>query len=384
MEFGNKEIGSIEGVRCLKVLICASYGGSLINFRGDLIKEMIQRGHEVICTSIEPAAVLEEEIKSLGAKYYPIPGTRTGLSFIKNLREVLAYLVAFYKLKPDICFLYMSKPIVYGGMAAILNRIKHINVFVTGLEVAFYSKGMKNRIVRFILKTFYKWIHRKCENVFFMNRDDYNRMKQFHLIEENKAVFVNGSGVNIDIFSKEPMQEIDKVCMTARLVYSKGIMEYAEAAEIIKSKYKDVEFLLVGGLDDNPEAIKEEELQKIIEKGHIRYHGFAKDVRPYLKECTIFVLPSYHEGNGRSIVEAEALGRPIITTNAPGCRDTVIPGFNGFLIPVRNSEALAKKIELLLLNKELKFKMAENSYKLCREKFDVVKVNQIILEKMNL
>ncbi len=368
----------------MKVLICASYGGSLINFRGDLIKEMIQRGHEVICTSIEPAAVMEKEIGALGAKYYPIPGTRTGLNVVQNLREVLAYLVAFHKLKPDLCFLYMSKPIVYGGLAAILNRVKHINVFVTGLEVAFYSKGKKNTMVRFLLKTFYRWIHKKCENVFFMNRDDYNTMKQLHLIDEAKAVFVNGSGVNTEFFTKEPMQDMDKVCMTARLVYSKGIVEYAKAAEIIRSKYKDVEFLLVGGMDDNPEALNEEELHKIIEKGHISYQGFAKDVRPYLKACTIFVLPSYHEGNGRSIVEAEALGRPIITTNAPGCRDTVIPGYNGFLIPIKNSEALARKIEQLLLNKPLKLKMAENSYKLCRERFDVIKVNQIILEKMKL
>lgn len=368
----------------MRVLICASYGGSLTNFRGDLIKEMAAKGHEVICTSIEPASVMEEEIKLLGAKYYSIPGTRTGLNFIQNIRELSAYLMAFYKLKPDICFLYMSKPIAYGGIAAVINRIKHINVFVTGLEVAFYSKGLKNALVRLILKVFYRVIHKKCENIFFMNLDDFNKMKKFRLVKEDKAVFVNGSGVNTEIFKKEDMLDKDIVCMTARLVISKGVMEYINAAKIIKSKYKDVEFLLVGGLDENPEAIKEEELKEIIDEGYIKYCGFARDVRPYLKECTIFVLPSYHEGNGRSIVEAEALGRPIITTNAPGCRDTVIPGYNGFLIPVRNSEALAEKIELLLLNKKLKMVMAENSYKLCRERFDVKIINKIILEKMKL
>jgi glycosyltransferase involved in cell wall biosynthesis len=345
---------------------------------------MTAKGHEVLCTSVEPASVMEEEIQSLGAKYYSIPGTRTGLNFMQNLRELFAYLVAFHKIKPDICFLYMSKPIVYGGIAAILNRIKHINVFVTGLEVAFYSEGIINTLVRFILKIFYRRIHKKSENVFFMNRDDFNIMKKFHLIQEDKAVFVNGSGVNTEIFMKEEMEEKDKVCMTARLVYSKGIMEYAKAANIIRNKYKDVEFLLVGGIDDNPEAIKEADLQEILNEGNIKYCGFAKDVRPYLKECTIFVLPSYHEGNGKSIVEAEALGRPIITTDAPGCRDTVIPGYNGFLIPIRNSEALAEKIELLLLNKELKYNMAENSYKLCKERFDVRKINKVILEKMKL
>lgn len=368
----------------MKVLICASYGVSLTNFRGDLIKDMVAKGHEVICTSVEPADLIEKDINALGAKYYSIPGTRTGLNFIQNMRELLAYLVAFYKIKPDVCFLYMSKPIVYGGISAILNKVGHIYVFVTGLEVAFYSTGLKNNLVRLVLKTFYKWIHKKSDHVFFMNRDDYKTMKQFHLISEEKAVFVNGSGVNTKKFKKEAMQSEDKVCMTARLVISKGIREYIKAAEIVRNKYSNVEFLLVGGLDSNPEAIKEEELNEIITQGNIRYYGFAEDVRPYLKQCTIFVLPSYHEGNGRSIVEAEAIGRPIITTNAPGCKDTVIPGYNGFLVPIKDSEAIAQKIELLLQNKELKMAMAENSYQLCKERFDVNKINEVILEKMKL
>lgn len=368
----------------MRVLICASYGVSLINFRGDLIKEILAGGHEVICTSIEPASKIEAEINALGAKYYSISGTRTGLNFIQNLKELLAYMVAFYKLKPDVCFLYMSKPIVYGGISAILNKVGHINVFVTGLEVVFYSTGLKNAIVRLILKTFYRWIHKKCDNVFFMNHDDYNTMKKFHLISEEKAVFVNGSGVNTDKFKKTALQSEDKVCMTARLVTSKGVREYVRAAEIVRNKFRNVEFLLVGGLDNNPEAIKDEELKEIIAQGNIKYCGYAKDVRPYLMECTIFVLPSYHEGNGRSIVEAEAIGRPVITTNAPGCKETVIPGYNGFLIPIKNSEAIAEKIELLLQNPRLKITMAENSYKLCKERFDVNKINQIILEKMKL
>lgn len=368
----------------MRVLICASYGVSLINFRGDLIKEMTAKGHEVICTSVEPPSLIEEEIQSLGAKYYSIPGTRTGLNFIQNFKELFTYLIAFYRLKPDICFLYMSKPIVYGGMAAILNRIPHINVFVTGLEVAFYSRGFKNVLVRFILKTFYRWIHKKCDNVFFMNRDDYKKMNQLHLIKEEKAVFVNGSGVNTEVFQKEEMPKEDKIGMTARLITSKGIIEYEKAAELIRSKYKNIEFFLVGALDDNPEGISREELLKIIHRGHIKYYGFAKDVRPYLKECSIFVLPSYHEGNGRSIVEAEALGRPVITTNAPGCKDTVISGYNGFIVPIKDSRALAEKIELLLLNPKLKLRMGENSYKLCKERFDVKKINKVLLEKMNL
>ncbi|MFV0342986.1 MAG: glycosyltransferase family 4 protein, partial [Anaerocolumna sp.] len=331
-----------------------------------------------------PAYEMEEEIRSLGARYYPIPGTRTGLNMMENIKELLCYIWSFYKLKPDLCFLYMTKPIMYGGLAAIINRVKHVHVFVTGLEVVFYSKGVKNTLIRSILRVFYKAIHKKCEKVFFMNQDDYNKMKSYHLVEEEKVVFVNGSGVNTEVFAKETMSEKDTVCMTARLVYSKGIREYVNAAKIIRKKHKDVEFLLVGGKDENPEAISESKLKEIIENGSVKYCGYAKDVRPFLKECTIFVLPSYHEGNGRSIVEAEAIGRPIITTNTPGCRDTVISGYNGFLVPARNSKALAQKIEVLLNHKELKNRMAENSYRLCLERFEVKKINKIILDNMKL
>lgn len=368
----------------MRIVISASNGKSLINFRGCLIKEMVRRGHEVICTSIEPRKVMKDEINKLGAKYYCIPGTRTDINLFSNMKMILNFIRAYRVLKPDMCFLYMSKPVVFGGLAAILCRIRHIVVFVTGLEVVFYSNGIKNIILRIILMTFFKIVHSKCDSVFFMSHDDYKWMLRWKLVKLKQAVFVNGSGVNMEHFSRKSMPETDTVCMTARLLWSKGIREYAQAAEIVRMKYPQVNFLLVGGLDENPEALTAQELEMIMNKGHVHYYGYTEDVRPYLEECSIFVLPSYHEGNGRSIVEAEAVGRPIITTTAPGCCETVIDGYNGFLIPPKDGKALADKIIILLENKEMKMSMAEYSYQLCCEKYDVRSINRVFIENMKL
>jgi glycosyltransferase involved in cell wall biosynthesis len=368
----------------MRIVVSASYGHSLINFRGELIKAMVKQGHEVICTSIEPAEIMAKQIEQLGAKYYQIPGSRTGIGLLENIRTFFRYLIVYYLLKPDLCFLYMSKPIVFGGLCGILTRVKRIVVFVTGLEVAFYSPGIKNQLVRLFLKPMYRLVHRKSEAVFFMNQDDYKLMLKFHMVRPEQSYFVNGSGVNMDYFTKTQLPEEKVVCMTARLVWSKGIREYLEAAGQIKLRYPEVRFLLVGGLDENPEALKKEELEEVVRLGIIEYCGYAEDVRPYLKQCSIFVLPSYHEGNGRSIVEAMATGRPVITTSAPGCKETVINGYNGFLIPVRDSKTLTDKLSVLIEHPNLRIKMAEYSYQLCKEKYDVNQVNEIFLKTLRL
>jgi glycosyltransferase involved in cell wall biosynthesis len=368
----------------MRIVISASNGKSLVNFRGSLIREMIHRGHEVICTSIEPLDDMKDEINKLGAKYHCIPGTRTDINIFSNIKMIVNFIRAYRVLKPDLCFLYMSKPVVFGGLAAIICRIRHIVVFVTGLEVVFYSNGIKNIILRIILIIFFKIVHRKCDSVFFMSHDDYTKMLRWKVVKKDQAILVNGSGVNMEHFTRKDMPEADTVCMTARLLWSKGIREYAQAAEIVRIKYPWVNFLLVGGLDENPEALSEQELEAIIKKGYVHYYGYTEDVRPYLEECSIFVLPSYHEGNGRSIVEAEAVGRPVITTTAPGCCETVIDGYNGFLIPPKDGKALADKIILLLENKKMKMNMAEYSYQLCCEKYDVRLINQVFIENMKL
>lgn len=365
-----------------RICIVATSGISLINFRGELIKSWINRGYDVVCVSIEPVEELGDMIRSIGATYYQVAGDRTSIGIISGIRMIKAYRRAFQEIKPDYCFLYMSKPVAFGGVAAIQAGIKHINVLVNGMENAYYRKSIKDFIVRCVMSTMYWFVGRKADNVFFQNHDDMNYFIEHRLLTSSSASIVNGSGVDMTYFPREELPEKPVVLMVARLLWSKGIKEYLEAAAIVKERLPDVKFLLVGGLDSNDEAISKEELEKYIKKGEIEYCGKASDVRPFLKQCSIFVLPSYHEGLPRCVLEAMAVGRAIVTTNAPGCRETVESGKNGFLIPQKNSKELAEKIMYIIEHPELLKEMANESYNICIEKFEVSKVNAAINQKM--
>lgn len=368
----------------MNVLIVATAGESLYKFRGNLIREWVKRGCDVVCISIEPPNEMEPIIKDMGANYVQVAGNRTGTSIIDGIKMINRYKRAFKLIKPDICFLYMSKPVAFGGIAAIQCGIRRIVVFQTGLEIAFYSGGIKNFFIRNVLKMLYKYVQSHCETVFFMNHEDEKKMLNWGLVNEKQICYVDGSGVNLEYFTRKPLPEGPVVLMVARLVWSKGIREYVEAAKIVKSKNENVKFMLVGGLDENSEALSQLELNELIKTGVIDYKGYQKDVRPYLEDCSIFVLPSYHEGKGTAILEAQAVGRPIITTDAPGCSETVIEGYNGFHVPVRDANALADKILLLAENSELRHRMAQNAYEHAIKTFDQKIICDIMCNRMEI
>ena len=368
----------------MRVVVSASSGLSLINFRGNLIKDIVRQGHQVFCLSCENDKDIRRKVEELGASYRCVFMTRTGTNPIADLKTLIAYVRVLREIQPDMYFAYMSKPVAYGGLAAKWCGIPKINILVSGLEIAFYSNGIKNLPVRSILKFFFKKVHKASENIFFQNSDDYQRFLDIGIVKESQSTIVNGSGVDMYYFSKKKLPQEPVVLMIARLVWSKGIREFLDAVSRIKEKSPQTEVLLVGGLDHNPEALTEQELQQCIKKNNIEYCGHVDDVRPYLERCSIFVLPSYHEGTPRSVLEAMATGRPIITTNAPGCRETVIDGYNGYLVPVKDTDILYQRLITLIENKELRKKMAANSYTLCWEKYDVNLVNQVMIQKMDL
>jgi glycosyltransferase involved in cell wall biosynthesis len=276
----------------------------------------------------------------------------------------------------------MSKPIAFGGIAAIRCKLPHIHILVNGLENAYYRHGLKDALVRFVMSAFYKHVSRQADNVFFQNPDDRNYFLEHRLLPRDNSSLVNGSGVDMQHFAKAELPKDPIILMVARLLWSKGIREFLEAVRIVKLQHPELKVLLVGGLDDNDEALSQAELQSFIKEFDIEYCGYAEDVRPYLRRCSIFVLPSYHEGLPRSVLEAMAVGRPIISTDVPGCRETVIEGENGFLVPAKDAAALAEKMLLLVENPELRQKMAESSFQICLERFEVGKVNQSMLKKI--
>lgn len=215
-------------------------------------------------------------------------------------------------------------------------------------------------------------------------RDDKSEFINNGLLGKEKAVIINGSGVNLEKFKPVKLPQENTFLFIGRLIKDKGIMEYLEACKIVKTKYYDVRCLLVGPYDSNPSALKPEELKPYIDGEIIEYFGEKKDVRPFIAQCSTYVLPSYHEGTPKTVLEAMAMGRPIITTDAPGCRETVIDGLNGFLVPVKDSEKLARKMIWMIEHKEEVEKMGQESRKICEEKFDVNKVNEVILKTMGL
>lgn len=364
--------------------IIATNGQSLTNFRGPFIREVVNRGYRVVCVSIEAPEEMAPQIQALGAEYVQIAGDRTGIGLFSGLKMIAAYRRFFQQLKPDYLFLYMSKPIAFGGLAAIWAKVPHINILVNGLENAYYRTGMKDVLVRTVMSFFYKRVASHADNVFFQNHDDQSYFMTHGMLTKPNSHVVGGSGVDMEHFKYHPLPEAPVILMTARLLWSKGIREFFAAVKKVKKRHPEVKVLLVGGLDNNDEAITKEQLDTFIQENDVEYCGFAKDVRPYLQRCSIYVLPSYHEGLPRSVIEAMAVGRPIITTDVPGCRETVEDGVNGFLVPMKDSHTLAEKIERLVGDQSLRDSMSERSYSMCCSRFEVGLVNQSMINHMQM
>ncbi len=365
----------------MKIAIIATEGRSLFNFRGELIKEWVKAGHEVIAASIEPESEMQEKMQALGAAYRQISGSRTGTNLMQDLKMIRAYRQFFQKEHLDMCFLYMSKPVAYGGIAARWCHVPHIDILISGLEIAFYKKDIKNRIIRIVLILLYRIAMKKADNVFFQNPDDMKRFQKLKIARAGQSIRVYGSGVDMEHFAKKEMPKGgDVILMVGRLVRYKGIYDFVDAAKIVKEKYPSVRFQVLGGIDTNSDSMSEQEVKELTGQGVIEYLGFREDVRPVLEQSTIFVLPSRFEGVPRSTLEAMATGRPVITTDAPGCRETVKEGYNGFLVSCGDAGQLAGKIEILIADHAMRDEMAEHSYELCRKYFDVKKVNRQIMD----
>jgi len=366
----------------MKILIIAGYTPSLINFRGDLIRDMVLAGHEVIAAG--PEAGYENQIKELGADFARIPLERAKISILNDLNFLLKIRELVKKEKPDLVFSYTIKPVVYGSLAARLAGVKNIYAMVTGLGYAFTAQTFKAKIIKTVSSCLYYLALKGCKQVFFQNPDDRQEFVKRGITKAKKCVLVNGSGVNLDKFEATELAEEHTFLMIGRVLRDKGVIEYLEAAQTVKKRYPESRFLLVGPFDSNPNSLSQADLEPYIKNGSIEYAGSTDDVRSYLAQCSVFVLPSYREGTPRTILEAMAMKRPIITTDAPGCRETVIDGENGFLVPVQDSSAIAEKMVWMIENRSETAKMAERSLEICREKYDVKKVNAFLLNQMNL
>lgn len=366
----------------MKVIVLSSQALTLVNYRRDMICEMIAHGHEVI--AVAPEEDFREEIESWGARYEVIPADRTSTNPIHDIIIFFKYLRLYIKEKPDITFNYLVKPVVYGSLAARIAGVKNIYSMIAGLGSLFVEER-KHSIVQKIVRIMYKMSLPCCNRVFFQNHNDIEEFVRTNIVNKENAILVNGSGVNMERYTQTPLPSSPIFLLMARLIWDKGIKEYIEAAQIVKEKYPYAKFQLLGPFDINPTAIQPSELQTYIDNGIIEYLGETRDVRPYLNACSIYVLPSkYREGVPHSILEALAMGRPVITTDSPGCRETVEEGKNGLLVKTGDSKMLAEKMIWMIEHPNEWRRMGQESYNLCREKFDVRMVNKTLLDSMGL
>lgn len=369
----------------MKVLILTSHTPSIFQFRLDMIKDFQLRGHEVVVAGNGSVSEWGEQFKGINVQYFEIRLSRNGVNPFSDIITYRDIKSVLKKVKPDKIFVYQAKTVSYGCMAAKKCRITEIYPLVAGLGSIFIDKGIKTKIVRSVLVTFYKKAFKNSNKVFVQNPDDKKFLVDKKLTNKEKIVMINGSGVNLDKFSKVDIPEKPSFLYIGRLIKDKGVMEYLEACKRVKNKYGEkVRCLLVGPYDTNPSALTDKDINPYIQDGSVEYFGEQKDVRPYIAKCGTFVLPSYREGTPKAVLESMAMGRAIITTDAPGCRETVINGENGFLVPVKDVNALVDKMIYLCENPEINKAMGQKSYQIAVEKYDVKKVNEVIISTMGL
>lgn len=372
-------------------LVISNSISSIISFRLDLIKAIQAKGYvvHVSCPCKQASAGEQSLLQDLGVKLHDVPISRAGLNPLVDLRTFWSLWRLMCSIKPVRVLSYTIKPVIWGSLASFLAKVPQRYALIAGLGYAFVegdALSRKRTIVNRVARFLYRLALNRCERVFFQNPDDESLFRQLKILNlDTAATIVNGSGVNLDLFKPTPLPDKTAFILISRLLIDKGIREYALAAERLKESYPEVSFMLVGYLDENPESIKQSELDKWIEGGYINYLGKLNDVRPAMSQASVFVLPSfYREGIPRTILEALAMGRAVITTDSPGCREAVTDGFNGYLVKPKSVSELVTAMEKLIKHPGEIKQMAEVSLQLAKDHFDVHKVNAVMIKSMQL
>lgn len=368
------------------VVVIGGFAQSLVTFRGSLLRSMVERGHRVVACAPAASADVIDALATMGVTYRDVPFDRAGLRPDQDLRTFGALLALLRDVRPDVVLCYTIKPVIWGLLAARLTRVPRRFGMITGLGYAFMSEGPKGRLVGAVARGLYRLSLRGADRVFFQNPDDRALFEQLQLTRgPEQAVVINGSGVEIDVYQPAPIPEgPPSFLLMGRILRDKGVREYVEAARVIRARYPEAVFRMAGFTDENPSSISERELSSWVDEGVIEFLGRLADVRPAIAASSVYVLPSYSEGTPRSVLEAMAMGRPIVTTDAPGCRETVQDGVNGFLVPVRDAAALARALQEFVTQPALIERMGRESRRIAEEKYDVRKVNGVILETIGL
>lgn len=374
-----------------KIILIGTVASSFYGFRADLIRTLIKKGHQVYAFTSEYTGEDLKKIEKLGATPITYTLNRGGLNPLADIIATYQLSKKIKAINPNLVFSYFSKPVIFGTLAAKLAQVPHVIGMLEGLGYTFTAQpeglSKKTQLIKKIQVFLYKIALPQLDQLIFLNPDDPKDLLEKHAISVKNVEVLGGIGLNLDHYKySENFNSNISFIFIARLLAEKGIHDYIKAAKIVKEKYPSVKFTVLGAIDKEAlGSLKEEELESLVKTNIIEYPGHVSNVSEWIENSSVFVLPSYYrEGVPRSTQEAMAIGRAVITTDVPGCRETVVDGVNGFLVPKWDPEALAEKMIYFIENPDQIQVMGAESYKIAVEKFDAEKVNQRLVNMLGL
>lgn len=361
----------------MKIAIISHKTSNLIKSRGELIKRLIENGHKVIAICNEDTN--REKVEKLGAKYICANFDRTTTNIFQNLKYFKALVNILKEEKVDEVFMYTIKPIIFGSIAAKINNISKIYSLITGMGYVYSVNSIRVKLIRIFCNIGYKIALKYNTKVIFQNKEDMEELIQKKYIQKEQAELIDGSGVNLNIFVKKEniIKEKFTFLMISRMLKVKGIEEYCKAAQIIKQKNPNTRFIHIGEADNTYRGVDKEIISKYSDSGIVEFKGRVKNVPEYIENCNVVVLPSYlREGIPRTLQEATAVGRPIITTNMRGCKEAVVEGKNGYIVNPKNVQELVGAMQKMLQHSQKEINlMSDYSYEIAVKRFDINKIN---------
>ena len=370
------------------VVMVSGFEGTIISFKGQLLEDLVNKDYKVYVLAPNFSSDTLNSLKSIGVKPKKISLARGGFNIFRDLIDLIRLSIVIKKIKPEIFIGYYIKPVIWGTLAAYFAKVPKRIVLIEGLGHIFTKSLLKKSLKISVLKFFISFLYRIAlfvsTTVFFLNNDDKEEFEQKNIIKIGKGHVLGAIGLKIEEWPNlEPITNPLNFLFIGRLIKEKGLGEFIQAARIIKAKYPGVSFTALGKPESREKEFTYSYLQKLDSEGFVRFPGFV-NVRDWMKRSSVFVLPSYREGFPRSAQEAMASGRPVISTNAPGCRDTVIEGKNGFLIEVENVNALVTAIEKFILEPNSIIFMGRESRLIAEKKFDASEINKKIFKAASI
>ena len=357
-----------------KVLLVSRCAWTLYNFRSGIMRALKKNGNIVIGAGATGDG-FEEKIEALGIPFIGLPVDKKGINPRADLRLLCNLYRWYHRERPDIVHHFTIKPVIYGSMAAHLARVPRIINTITGLGYVF--TGEEKPWLKRLVESMYRLSIRRADFTFFQNKDDLDFFLKRRLVQDTRSGLLPGSGVDCEFFAppskvKPSNEEAPTFLMVARLLRDKGVYEYVEAAHLVKHQFPTVHFQLLGGPDErNPNVIPQKDLDRWQSEGVVDWLGEVADVRPAMAKADVVVLPSYYrEGIPRALLEGAAMGKPLITTNAVGCREVVDEGINGLLVPIKDVQALAKAMTKMIKNPSMRNEMGRAGRLKIEKEFD--------------